>query len=389
MKFKTKTLKQIILSGLLLVSLFINSVFLFNGLDSLHDFGSFFASGQLASNRQNPYSIESPLIFLVQFPKINLEGFAPNLNPPISVLLFEQMASLEPFQAINIWRIISLILFFVAIIVLQRAYPVFGFDGFLRIIWSCNLAGVWHAIQLGQLYTAMLLLSVLVYYFLERRRMILAGIFLGILISIKPNFIIWAILLLAGSQLAVFVTAAICFIVISMIPVFVYGINIYTQWLEASALYTPALLLFPGNNSFQGLTSRFGFPSLGILFGVVLLILLMWYLLKKRPELPMINVLGILASLLVSPIAWTGYMLVLLPHFFLTNPWNRYLKTSALIFSIPVIFPLVFFESYDVNFVLFGWFYGWGLLTLLGSLFAGSSTCVDKTDDNTNSIQTN
>lgn len=389
MKIKTTTIRRIIYTGFLLVSMFINGIFLFNGWDSLHDFGSFIASGQLAREMKNPYSVDSPLIFLVQFPKIDLEGLAPNLNPPISVLIFEQIAQVEPFLAINIWRIISIMLFIVAIVLLQKTYPVSGFDGFLRIAWSFNLAGFWHAIQLGQLYTAMLLLTVLTYILFERRQMVSAGIFLGILIVIKPNFFLWAFLLLIGGQLSVFISAVLCAIAISSIPVLVYGTNIYTQWLEASSIYTPTLLLFPGNNSLQGLTARFGLPTLGIILGIALIAVLTWYVITKKPPIPGLNILGILTSLLISPIAWTGYMLVLLPHFFRSSNWNWLLKAGAVIFSVPVIFPLVFFETYDANFVLFGWFYGWGLLMVFASLFSVSSNCEEKTDDKTNSIQTN
>lgn len=56
------------------------------------DIGSFIASGQIATEGKNPYSNDSPLILLVIFPKLVHSAGAPKLNPPISLLQFEQIA---------------------------------------------------------------------------------------------------------------------------------------------------------------------------------------------------------------------------------------------------------------------------------------------------------
>jgi alpha-1,2-mannosyltransferase len=386
---KQNLLKNILIICGLLFSYFINLVFLYNGLDSLHDFGSFIASGQLAIQGKNPYSIDSPLIFKVSFPKINLEGVAPNLNPPISVLLFQPLSKIDPFQSINFWRILSIILFLLSLFILQKAFPIKSSNRILQIAWAISLAGFWHSIQLGQLYCAMLFITTLVIFFLKNGKFILAGIFLGFLIAIKPNFIFWAFLLLAGGNLRTFVSAGLTALGLSIIPVFVFGVEIYNRWLEASALFTPTLLLFPGNNSFQGLSARFGQPNLGIILSVILGFWLIWYVLRKRPSISRQNSLGLITSLLISPIAWTGYTLVLLPIFFEEREWDWTFKGSAIIFAIPVIFSLVFFESPNANFIIFGWLYGWGLLLLLSGMVFELSIRKDKIAEKTSNIQTN
>jgi len=381
--------KNIIILFLLVCTYCINFLFVFAGLDTYQDFGSFIAAGQLANEGKNPYSNDSPLMYSVDFPELGLKGDAPNLNPPISVLVFQSMAQIDPNISINCWRIFSILLFIVSLYILHRTYPATGFQAFMRLAWAVSLAGFWHTIQLGQIYCLILFLAVLTCAFQKTNRNILAGICLGILIAIKPNFIFWTVLLWVAGNWKAFIAAGITALSISIIPLFTHGITIYQQWLEASSIFTPNLLLFPGNNSFQGLTARFGQPNLGIILSVILALVILWRVFKRQTELDKNNALGGIASLLISPIAWTGYTLAVLPIFFSQNKWNWMITGSAILFSVPVIFPLVFFQSSFANFVIFGWFYGWGLLLLLFGIVFESRIREGRTAEKTSSIQTN
>ena len=367
----------------------INFLFVFAGLDTYQDFGSFIAAGQLANEGKNPYSNDSPLMYSVDFPELGLKGDAPNLNPPISVLIFQSIAEIDPNISINFWRIVSILLYIVSLYVLHKTYPVSGFQAFMRFAWALSLAGFWHTIQLGQIYCLILFFAVLTWTFQKNNRNILAGVCLGLLIAIKPNFIFWAVLLWVAGNWKAFIAAGITALSISCIPLFTHGIKIYQQWLEASSLFTPNLLLFPGNNSFQGLTARFGQPNLGIVLSVILALAILWLVFKRQTDLDKNNALGGIVSLLISPIAWTGYTLAVLPIFFTLKKWNWMVTGSAILFSVPVIFPLVFFQSSFVNFVIFGWFYGWGLLMLLFGTVFEYAIRNGRTAEKTSSIQTN
>lgn len=79
-----------------------------------------------------------------------------------------------------------------------------------------------------------------------------------------------------------------------------------------------------------------------------------------------VNALGILVSLLISPIAWTGYTLSALPILLEHKAWNWRHWLAALVFAVPFLVPLALFQASFFNFVFFGWLYGWGLLVLLG-----------------------
>lgn len=346
----------------------VNFLSLSTSLGGLFDFGSFIASGQLANKGENPYSIESTLINHVSFPEIGIEGAAPNLNPPISVMFFQVLAKYDPYYSIMVWRIITIILFIIAIILLHRIYPAHGFNAIIRFLWVFSLAGIWHTIRLGQIYGFTMLLVVITWMMLKNGRSVIAGIILGILIAIKPNFVFWAILLLFASDWRTFLSSGITSMCISIIPIFTHGLDIYKQWIEATTLFTPNLLPFPGNNSFQGLTSRFGSSTTGIILSILLCISLIIIVLKNKPAKPTVNGLGIISSLLISPIAWTGYTLMALPVFFEKQSWNWSIRISAIIFSIPFVFILMLFTKSFLNFVLFGWFYGWGLLCLIAWL---------------------
>jgi hypothetical protein len=94
-----------------------------------------------------------------------------------------------------------------------------------------------------------------------------------------------------------------------------------------------------------------------------------------------ISALGIIASLLASPISWTGYTILLLPIFFSLKKWTIPVIVAAAILTIPFQIVLQLFQSSFTNFVIFGWLYGWGILLLLGDL-------VTKTIGHT-SMQTN
>ena len=72
--------------------------------------------------------------------------------------------------------------------------------------------------------------------------------------------------------------------------------------------------------------------------------------------------------LLASPISWTGYTIFLLPIFFSLKKWTVPAIISAAILSIPFAIVLQLFQTSFVNFVIFGWLYGWGILLLLGDV---------------------
>jgi hypothetical protein len=237
-----------------------------------------------------------------------------------------------------------------------------------KIVWAFALAGFWHTIVLGQIYVLLLAFAVLGWIFIKKERYLLAGVMIGLLISIKPNFVIWAFFLLAAGYPLTFLAALASSLLISLIPLIFYGPEIYTQWLAASALRSETLIM-PGNNSILGLTARFQGMEPGIVLSVLLVVGLLVLLWRRstdaaqRPEL--VSAFGILASILASPISWTGYTILALPIFFSLQKWSPLTWMAAAILSIPFAIVLQLHQTSFASFIVFGWLYGWGLLALL------------------------
>ena len=365
-----------------LLTVLVNLTPFLDDQNALMDFGSFYGSGLKLQNGENPYDPNSEYVFDINFSRVGAGGKMVNLNPPISVMLFEYLSPFDPYRSLVIWQIISTLLYIGSVFLLASTYK--QNIGITKIIWAFTLAGLWHTIVLGQIYTVLLLFSVLGWVSLRKGQYILAGIAIGLLMAIKPNFIIWSVFLLLSGYYLTFAISVLSGLIVSLIPLAVYGTRIYTQWLEASSLRLETLIM-PGNNSLLGLSARFHSIALGIVISVILVIVLLVLSRFKsasdmgHPEY--ISALGIIASLLASPISWTGYTILLLPIYFSLKKWSIPVTVSAAILSIPFAIVLQLFQNSFSNFVIFGWLYGWGILLLLGTVVRNTIM--------TKSIQTN
>jgi Glycosyltransferase family 87 len=365
-----------------LLTVLINLTPFLDSQNALMDFGSFYASGLKLQNGENPYDPNSEYIFEIDFSRVGAGGKMVNLNPPISVMLFEVLSRFDPYRSLVIWQIASALIYIGSIFLLVSTYK--QNISATKFIWAFTLAGFWHTIVLGQVYAVLLLFCVLGWVSLRRGQYILAGIAIGLLIAIKPNFIIWPVFLLISGYSLTFAISLLSGLIVSLIPLAFYGTKIYTQWLEASSLRLETLTM-PGNNSLLGLSARFHSISLGIVISVILVIgLFVLSRLKSARDMERseyLSALGIIASLLASPISWTGYTILLLPIYFNLKKWTVPTIASAAILSIPFAIVLQLFQNSFSNFVIFGWLYGWGILLLLAVVVRNTMM--------TKSIQTN
>jgi len=357
----------VILCLVFIINITINVLPFFDGKNDLMDFGSFYAAGLKLQNGENPYDPNSEYIFDIFFSRVGAGGKMMNLNPPISALIFQFLLKFEPHQAMVVWQIISAVLYLIVVWILITSYKSNIRPGI--VIWALTLAGFWHTLVLGQIYILLLFFTTLGWVFLQREKYILAGAAIGMIVAIKPNFVIWPLFLLVSGYSLTFAISIISSLIISLIPIAFWGTKIYTQWLEASSL-RPETLMMPGNNSLLGLTARFHSIGLGIAISIILVFALLALSRLKsqnhmeRPEY--ISALGIIASLLASPISWTGYTILLLPIYFSLKKWTWPVIASAVILSIPFAIVLQLFQNSFLNFVILGWLYGWGIILLLG-----------------------
>lgn len=339
--------------------------------DLLRDFGSFLASGQAAAAGLDPYGNYPPLTFYVT----SAEGgaYAPNLNPPISVLIFQCFATTDPATAFLIWYAISATLFLIAIGLLIHTYG--PHLSLLHVLWVFALTGLWHTLRLGQIYMPLLLVTIFAWLLLRSNRRLLAGVCVGLLIAIKPNFILWPLLLLiAGGYLPMLIATLATVVVVSLIPLLVYGPIIYQQWIPVLASSSQGNPM-PSNASLAGFLARMGLAEWGTIVSALLVLGIAIWCWRIRPDVLQLSAIGICTTLLASPIAWDGYTLLLVPVFFALC-WSWPMVIAAILLLVPVDISYIFGATGITGLLIGGSVYFWALMAALGglTLFASGRT---------------
>lgn len=365
--------------GLALIAI-LNIITIKPALNQPMDFGSFIAAGKMAVEGKNPYAADSPLVFQVESQNTDQTLPSPNLNPPLSIILFKKLANLDSLRAVSAWRITTVFVYGLGIFILTKAYPKFTTP--TRILWALCLAGIWNTIALGQIYAPIFILAIGVWIFMEKGYSKLGGIILGTIIAIKPNFVFWLLLLGIAGQITTILSAAVTVLALSLLPIAFFGPQIYQQWLTALSNYPSIGLLIAGNSSLQSLTARFGSSISGIVMSVFLVGVSLYFAYRNKNSPTKINTLGIVGSLLISPFSWSGYTILTLPILFSKARWNWRHKLTAVILAFPYIVILYLFQRSLFNAVLFGWLYGWGLLLILVELFINKAE--EESSDSTN-----
>ena len=314
----------------------------------------------------NPYTADSPLVYRVESNDTDLFVPSPNLNPPLSLFFFIPLSKLDPTKAISGWRITTALLFGAGIFTLASFYPTSLTP--VRILWALSLTGFWQILALGQIYAPLLILAIGTYILAERGYPRLAGLALGILVALKPNFVFWLLLLGVGGHLTTAITALLVGLALSVLPALIFGIELYQQWLIGLSNYPAIGLLIAGNTSFQSLTAHFGSALTGTILSLLFAGGSLYLAYSHKLSTNRINTLGILGSLLISPFSWSGYTILTLPIFFSRSRWLWQHKLSAALLSFPYVLILFFFQKSLLHSVLFGWLYGWGLVLIVSEL---------------------
>jgi len=329
----------------------------------LWDFGSFVASGRAAGEGLNPYGIY-PLTLRVELP--GFESWNPNLNPPISALLFQLFDLAEPHRAFRVWRWISVAFYAVTVLLLVLRFR--GPEAPLFALWAFALAGFWDTLFLGQIYLPLVFAAVAAWLMLERGVGLWAGILIGIVVAMKPNFLVWPVLLFLAGHRRPALTGVAAAGAISAIPLALYGPEVYRQWFELIASDRERAL-FLTNASFAGLAARAGMPFLGTVLSLALLGGLAAWAFWRRPGVIPASSLALVAALLASPLGWIQYTLFLLPVF-LTH-WHRLaMRGVAALLIIPVPFIIGQLDKPAWTQITTGSVYGWAVVLCLAILLA-------------------
>jgi hypothetical protein len=332
---------------------------------ALMDFGSFVASGRAAGQGLDPYGIY-PLTFRVELP--GFESWNPNLNPPPSLPLFQALAGLDPSAAFRLWWAVSLLCYCAAVWLLARRYG----GGVVAVLWAFALAGLWDTLVLGQIYLALVLAAVAAWLLLDRGRPVAAGLLIGLVVAVKPNFAVWPVLLLLAGHTRPAAAAVLSATLAAVVPVLIYGPEVYAQWVDL-VLRDSSRAIFLTNASLSGVAHRLGLPLLGMGLSLGLLAAMAAWVRRWRPHSLRVSALALVVALLASPIAWVHYTLFLLPIFFASR-WSPPLMMSAALLVVPVPMVLYLLDAAPWLQASIGSVYGWAVTLCLAALLLQSGT---------------
>lgn len=327
----------------------------------LEDWGSFVASGRAANAGENPYGVY-PLTFRVGI----TAAPAPNLNPPISVYPLRVAGHLNADLSHSIVYALSMAGFVFCVLLLASSYR----DASpLLVVWSFAMAGLWHTLEVGQIYVPLMVATTGAWLLLRRNEDDWrAGLLTGFIAAVKPQFILWPVLLLAARKPKAAAGGFASAAALSVFPLLLDGPTIYRQWLDATPPLIPAQV-FPGNSSILAMMGRLGHPHLGILLTGAMVVACLAWAAWRRPGALEVSAVAIIASLLAGPITWGGYTIMLLPVFFAAG--IRRTWPAAILLSVPFWWIVDNAPGSQMHLFLVGSIYGFGIIALAAGVAAG------------------
>ena len=153
--------------------------------------------------------------------------------------------------------------------------------------------------------------------------------------AIKPNVIIWPIVLLVAGAPAAGIASFVVAGGLSLLALLLLGPGVYIQWLDASAKTLATVAQAPLSMSFTMVTTRLGLPWLGTLLSVAVVAGVVWWAWRYKPNLHDAGSAALSASIVAAPVAWPGYTLLLLPAFLTRRLPSRLWRASAVGLVMP------------------------------------------------------
>jgi hypothetical protein len=178
------------------------------------------------------------------------------------------------------------------------------------VIVSAISGPVTHTIYEGQVYSLLALALVLAWCNIPKRP-IVAGIFLGSVLVIKPNFIVLLILIAVSRYWLVSVVSVCLFVVVNSMTVIFLGSGIYGAWLSAVNLvvFHPAVMSLSLRSIISPAEVNWNY------YGIAIILLIAGIIISfaKKASLDPAFMLGSALSIFLSPVSWVGYAAILYP----------------------------------------------------------------------------
>jgi alpha-1,2-mannosyltransferase len=238
-----------------------------------------------------------------------------NLNPPLLAVLLAPTALLDALTGYRIFAALTLLLVVGAIVAVTRE---------LRLSWRVSTAVVLVVLAssplhgtlvLGQIY-GLLLVGLTAGWIAERRgRPLLAAAFYGVTVALKPSLAPLLLLPLVTRRWRAGAAGVAAAAVASLLGVLIAGPGTGLEWLRIGLMEPVPDTV--DNASLPGLAVRFGLPSaLGTVLGLAVLAGTLVALGRRRDRVDPAGTAPwavLAAGLLLSPIAWHNYVMLLWP----------------------------------------------------------------------------
>lgn len=238
-----------------------------------------------------------------------------NLNPPLLTVLLVPFAALDALTAYRVFVGLTLALVVAAVLAVARELRLSAGVTAAVVVTVLASSPLHGTLVLGQIYP-LLLVGLVAGWIAERRgHPALAAVLYGITVALKPSLA--PLLLLPAVQrrwlpLRAGVASAA---VATLVGVLVAGPGTAVQWLMIAV--TEGVPDTVDNASFPGLAMRFGVPPvLGLVVGLAVLGGTLTLLGRHRDRVDPAGTAPwavVAAGLLLSPIAWHNYLLLLVP----------------------------------------------------------------------------
>jgi hypothetical protein len=281
----------------------------YTGIEPNSVYGTYWASGNAAIHRQNPYG-EYLETFHSNFSRFGGAARAPdlNLNPPSLLPLFQAAAHLPMAQYAIAWNIGSFFIFAIAAALLLWFQPEMQNR---QILWLLLARPVFDTFFNGQIYSLLFLFAALAWLFYKSGRETAAAVMIGLFVSIKPTMGLWPVFLFLAGHRKLALRTVWMILGVAALPALFYGPIIYREWL--AALAQDQHWIAPINIAIIPLFARHGARTAGVLLAGAVAVSLAAWSWKRKPDFLQTGIVAICAGILCAPLAWFIYVIGLAP----------------------------------------------------------------------------
>ncbi len=238
-----------------------------------------------------------------------------NLNPPLLTALLVPFAWMDALTAYRVFMVLTLVLVAGSVLAVARELRLPRTATALALLAVLASSPLHGTLVLGQIYP-LLLVGLVAGWIAERRgRPVLAAALYGVTVALKPS-LAPILLLLAVQRRWVPLRAGIgAAAVATLAGVLVAGPSSAIEWLKIA--FSEPVPDTVDNASLPGLAVRFGVPSVfGMLAGLAVLAGTLVWIGRNRHRVDPAGTAPwavLAAGLLLSPIAWHNYLMLLFP----------------------------------------------------------------------------